>query len=198
MNLTEIQKKIYRYLCEKWQKTGVMPNTVEIQKAFGYNANSTVIQHLKALQKKGLIEIDSHQRRGIVLLESKASPPARIEVLGVVHAGPMIETYEMQEEILFPQIFLKSGGDGFALSVKGESMIGAGIVPGDIVFIERTPVARNGQIVVAALEGKMTLKRYFREGKKTRLQPENPEMEPILIEGDVEIIGVMTGLLRKV
>ncbi len=198
MHLTEIQKKIYAYLCEKWKKTGVMPNTVEIQKFFGYNANSTVIQHLKALQKKGLIEVDSHQRRGIVLLEPKASPPTRIEVLGVVHAGPMIETYEMQEEILFPQIFLRHGGEGFALSVKGESMIGAGIMPGDIVFIERIPTARNGQIVVASLEGRMTLKRYFREGNMTRLQPENPEMEPILIEGGVEIIGVMTGLLRKV
>ncbi len=196
MELSERQKAIYEFIRDYDHRYGLTPQTIEIQKHFGYRANSTVHHHLKALQKKGYIDLLHKQKRSIVLC-SRPWARATFQKLGIVPAGQMVEVFETYEEVVLPDCLLKRPQDTFTLEVRGESMIDAGIQSGDLVFIERRPTARNGQIVVATYEGQMTLKRFFREKDHIRLQPENRAMEAIRIYGELEIVGVMVGLLRS-
>ncbi len=195
MELSPRQEAIFDYIREYHHQNGRTPHTIEIQKHFGYKANSTVIQHLKALQKKRFIDLLYKQKRGIVLLDRPLGSMA-FQLLGTVPAGNLVECFETYEEIVLPDCFAHHPEKTFALQVKGDSMVNAGIHSGDFVFIERRNTARNGQIVVAGYEGQMTLKRFFQEKDHIRLQPENPRMEPIRIQGEIQIVGVMVGLLR--
>jgi|GEM_PF-36001 len=197
MKLSEKQAEIYQFIQSYAEERGVTPHTVEIQERFGYRANSTVIQHLKAIERKGYIKRLSKQKRSIVLLDSiPAKNSFSIPLRGVVPAGLLVEVFEEYEEVVIPEGVLRNRDSLYALEVRGDSMVEEHILSGDLVLIEERSHAKNGDIAVVCYEGGMTLKKYFQEKDHIRLQPANSTMEPILIRGDVYVMGVMVGLMR--
>ena len=198
IKLSNRQKEVYDYIKSYVKKYEYSPHVIEIKKHFGYSAHSTVIQHLKALEKKGYIKVAYKQKRGIHLLDG--DKPLRNTVLplrGVVPAGNMVECFEDYEEVKLEHQAVRDIEKTYALQIRGDSMIEEHILDGDLVLIEERDYASNGQIVVASYEGQMTLKKYFHEGRQIRLQPANSAMDPIIIKGEVSILGVMVGLVRK-
>jgi repressor LexA len=152
-----------------------------------------VICHLQALVKKGLIRREPNMSRAISVLGSDER--TGIPLAGTIAAGVPIQTYEQAERIDFGTMFSKSGV--FALKVRGQSMIEDHIQDGDIVVIKKQETARDGQIVVALVDGhETTLKRFFKEKGRYRLEPANGSMKPIFAK-DVKVLGVLMGVVRK-
>lgn len=198
IKLSNRQKEVYDYIKAYVKQNDFSPHVIEIKKYFGYSAHSTVIQHLKALERKGYIKVAYKQKRGIHLLDGDR--PLRRTVIplrGIVPAGNMVECFEDFEEICLENQVVRNFDKTYALQIRGDSMIEEHIMDGDLVLIEEKHYADNGQIVVASFEGQMTLKKYFNEGSQIRLQPANSQMDPIIVRGDVNILGVMVGLVRK-
>jgi repressor LexA len=152
--------------------------------------------HLKALQKKGLIHREPNMSRAIQLLDDPTSaPPQGVKLVGRIAAGSPIEAVEQDEELTFAD--WEGAEDKFALQVTGESMIDEHIADGDFVVIHKQASARDGQIVAVRDEdGEATLKYFFREKNRVRLQPANKTMKPIYRD-KVEILGVLVGVVRK-
>lgn len=190
--ITEVQKKIYDFLVER---QGSVPPTVrEIGVRVGLRSTSSVQANLAALEKAGYIEKDPNKKRTI-RVSTDSENMKTIPLVGTVAAGePILAVQNIEGYIPFST---SSGAEKtlFALKVKGESMKNAGILPKDIVVVEQTPTASNGEIVVALLDDSATVKRFFDEGTHIRLQPENDAFEPI-ISTDVEILGRVIGLMR--
>lgn len=190
--ITEVQKKIYDFLVER---QGAVPPTVrEIGARVGLRSTSSVQANLAALEKAGYIEKDPNKKRTI-RVSTDSENMKTIPLVGTVAAGePILAVQNIEGYIPFST---SSGAEKtlFALKVKGESMKNAGILPKDIVVVEQTPTASNGEIVVALLDDSATVKRFFDEGTHIRLQPENDAFEPI-ISTDVEILGRVIGLMR--
>ncbi|MGP1543809.1 MAG: transcriptional repressor LexA [Candidatus Fimenecus sp.] len=190
--ITEVQKKIYDFLVER---QGSVPPTVrEIGARVGLRSTSSVQANLAALEKAGYIEKDPNKKRTI-RVSTDSENMKTIPLVGTVAAGePILAVQNIEGYIPFST---SSGAEKtlFALKVKGESMKNAGILPKDIVVVEQTPTASNGEIVVALLDDSATVKRFFDEGTHIRLQPENDAFEPI-ISTDVEILGRVIGLMR--
>lgn len=188
--LTESQKKVYDFLKSESSR-GVPPSVREICTATGLRSTSTVHAHLKTLEKLGYIRRDAGLNRAIRIEGVEDS--TQVPILGKVTAGvPILAVEEVQGYIPFQR---KSGKDLFALLVSGYSMRDAGILDGDYVIAEQTPTARDGEIVVALIEDEATVKRFFREPTCIRLQPENPDFEPIYSE-NVQILGKVTAIIR--
>lgn len=190
--ITEVQKKIYKFLVER---QGTVPPTVrEIGARVGLRSTSSVQANLAALEKAGYIEKDPNKKRTI-RVSTDSENMKTIPLVGTVAAGePILAVQNIEGYIPFST---SSGSEKtlFALKVKGESMKNAGILPKDIVVVEQTPTASNGEIVVALLDDSATVKRFFDEGTHIRLQPENDAFEPI-ISTEVEILGRVIGLMR--
>ena len=213
--LTDRQQQIYDYLVEYVADRGYPPTVREIGERVGLASPSTVHAHLATLEREGFIKRDPTKPRAIELpharkaaalaapssLEAPAADGARkLPVLGEVAAGgPLLAEQHVEDWIGVPEP-LSVGGEEFLLRVKGESMINAGILPGDYVVVQRRQDARNGEIVVA-LAGEdetadeATVKRFFRGTARIRLQPENDHMEPIYAQ-HVQVLGVVTGVFR--
>ena len=196
--LTSRQREIYFFIRGKIQGRGYGPTVREIGQEFHIKSPNGVMCHLKALQKKGLIHREPNMSRAIQLLDDPTTAPAPggIKLLGRIAAGPMTEAVEQADEELG---FSDWEGDPekFALKVAGNSMIEEHIADGDFVVIQRKETARDGQIVaVRDEEGEATLKRYFREKNRFRLEPANKTMKPIFRDR-VEILGVLVGVVRK-
>jgi repressor LexA len=167
-----------------------------------------VQNHIIALEQKGLIRRGDAKRRALELVEPRrrprapkaATPPSdagrALPLLGRVAAGAPLLAEENIEDVLSVPDFLAGDRDSFVLRVKGDSMIGAGILDGDLVVVLRQEQAQNGEIVVALLDDEATLKRFFREKEHVRLQPENDALEPILVR-DPRILGKVTGVMRR-
>lgn len=190
--ITEVQKKIYDFLVE--QQGAVPPTVREIGARVGLRSTSSVQANLAALEKAGYIEKDPNKKRTI-RVSTDSENIKTIPLVGTVAAGePILAVQNIEGYIPFST---SSGAEKtlFALRVKGESMKNAGILPGDLVVVEQTPTASNGEIVVALLDDSATVKRFFDEGDHIRLQPENDTFEPI-ISTDVEILGRVVGLMR--
>lgn len=191
--INKTQKKIYEYLMER-SRGGVPPSVREIGAAVGLKSTSSVQANLDALEEAGFIERDPMLKRSIRIL-GESENVVSVPLLGTVTAGVPILAVEQIES------YLPYSGHGakdkslFALRVRGDSMVQAGILSGDIVIVEKTPVAENGEIVVALLEDEATVKRFFKEKGGFRLQPENDAYEPILVK-EVIILGKVTALLR--
>lgn len=172
---------------------GISPSVREIMDAADFRSTSTAHRYINTLVEKGLIEKTGNLNRSLRLPNSSA---ATIPVMGTVTAGQPITAVQ---DITGYVSFELPGSDPnelFALRIKGESMINAGILDGDIVIVERTVYAENGDIVVAFVDGEeATVKRFFKEKGHYRLQPENDTMEPIILE-DVEVLGKIIGLKR--
>ena len=203
--LTNKQLMILEFIKEQLLAKGYPPSVREICTAVGLKSTSTVHSHLNKLEKLGYIRRDPTKPRAIEILDrdiftNKVTEQEMISLplVGQVTAGePILAEQNIQEYIPLPSQFVK-GKDTFLLQVKGESMINAGILNGDYVIVDKRSTASNSQIVVALVDKESaTVKRFFKEGKQVRLQPENDFMEPIILdERDVDIVGLVTGVFR--
>ena len=194
-SLTERQREIYDFVRDKIVNRGYGPTVRDIGAHFGIRSPNGVMCHLKALEKKGLIAREPGKSRAIQL----ADPPrarTSLPLVGLVAAGSPVLAEEQTETVDFSPLF--ESDDHFCLRVKGDSMIEDHIDEGDYVVVRKQPTARNGEIVVALVDegSEATLKRYFRETNRIRLQPANAAMEPIYADR-VEIRGVVTGVIRQ-
>ena len=199
--LTYRQRQILEYIMQHIEMHGYPPTVREIGEAVNLSSSSTVHAHLKNLEEKGLIRRDPVLTRAIRIVAGAVAPfkPKRLSnlpLLGRVAAGkPTLAVEDIEDVFPVPQDFL-SGEEGFMLQVKGESMIEDGIHDGDYVIVRRQPVADNGDTVVAQVDNEATVKRFYKERGKIRLQPANSAMQPMIYE-DVTIVGKVVGLLRK-
>lgn len=188
--LTKSQQKVYDYL-RKAMPSGIPPTVREICTATGLRSTSTVHAHLKTLEKLGYITREAGLNRSIRIEGSEAA--AQVPILGKVTAGlPILAVEDIEGYIPFPQ---RMGKELFALHVSGLSMRDAGILDGDYVVAERTPTADDGEIVVAMIEDEATVKRLYREPGRVRLQPENPDFEPIYSD-NVSLLGKVIAVIR--
>jgi repressor LexA len=197
--LTSRQREIYQFIRSKIQGRGYGPTVREIGNEFEIKSPNGVMCHLKALQKKGLIHREPNMSRAIQLLDDPTSAPALpvgIKLIGRIAAGSPIEAIEQtDEELEFSE--WQGAEDKFALQVTGESMIEEHIADGDYVIIHKQEQARDGQIVaVRDEEGEATLKRFFKEKNRFRLEPANKTMKPIYRDR-IDILGVLVGVVRK-
>ena len=191
--ITDTQQKIYEFLCERSQ-CGVPPSVREIGSAVGLKSTSSVQANLDALEEAGYIERDPLLKRSIRVL-GQAENVTSVPLLGTVTAGMPILAIEQIEGYIPYNGRISRDKSLFALKVRGESMLWAGILDGDIVICEKTPVATNGEIVVAMIEDEATVKRFYKEHGHFRLQPENDAYEPI-ITNEVVILGKVVALYR--
>lgn len=194
------QKKVFLFLKSFIDERGYPPSVREICDAVGAKSTSTVHGHLNRLEKRGLIHRDPAKPRAIEILDEDAEARAKsmtVPIVGKVTAGEPILAYENIEEYIPLPASLVRDENSFVLQIRGESMIDAGILNDDFVIVRRQNYADDGDIVVALIEDEATVKRFFTENRKIRLQPENPTMEPIILD-DVVILGKVTGLFRRV
>ncbi len=201
MSLTRRQKEIVDYIAAFIDSRGYSPSIEEIGHHFGFASPNAVFKHLKALEKRGYIRRHSHAARSIELLERAGGGPnalMELPLLGAIAAGTPIEALENAETIQVPPDFTGRGSH-YVLRVKGESMIDEHIADGDFVIVREADHADNGDVVVALVDGESaTLKRYYREGGRIRLQPANPAMDPIYVDEErLRIRGVVVGVMRK-
>lgn len=194
--LNKTQERIYAYLLERAQQSIVPPTVREIGLAVGLKSTSSVQGNLDALEKAGYITRDPGLKRNIHLnVGVPETRVAQVPLLGTVTAGqPILAVEEIEGYIPFN---LPNATDKtlFALKVKGESMINAGILDGDIIVAERTPYAENGDMVVALIEDEATVKTFYKEKDEFRLQPENDYMDPIICD-EVAILGKVVASMR--
>jgi repressor LexA len=202
MDLTKRQQEIFDFIKQYSNKHGYPPTVRDIGKAVGLASSSTVHAHLANLERIGLLRRDPSKPRAIELLDravegvkSLVTPSDGLPLVGAVAAGqPILAEENIEDHIVVPSE--AGGGSGeFMLRVRGDSMINAGILDGDLVVVQRQETAVDGEIVVALVGEEATVKRFFREEDHIRLQPENDLLEPIRSR-EVQIIGKVVGLLR--
>lgn len=201
--LTKRQDEILTYIKEYVVSNGYPPTVREICAAIGVSSPATVHAHLQNLENKGMIKKEETKNRAIELLVDNEFAPkddmvVEVPLLGKITAGSPIEAIEHPDEYFsLPAYMIPNNKEVFTLNVSGESMINAGIFDGDIIVIEKTNTARNGEIVAAmTAENEVTLKRFYKEDGYFRLQPENDTMDPIILD-QVTILGKAIGLCRK-
>jgi repressor LexA len=198
--LTKRQREILDYLQEFIQQHGYAPSLEEVGRRFGLSSLATVHKHLTNLQDKGFIRRSWNRSRSVELLPARVGQRAiDVPLLGYVAAGVPIEAIASNETIAVPED-LVGRRETYVLRVKGDSMIDEQIRDGDYVIVERRENARDGEMVVALVDGeRATLKKLYRESDgRVRLQPANPEMKPMFFEADrVRVQGVVVGLLRR-
>ena len=198
------QKEILDYIEKNINKSGCAPTLTEIAQNFGLSSLSTVHEHLAVLEKKGLIRRYKGAIRGIELLEKETEKKAflsstiELPVLGFIACGEPIEPYtDPNATLSVNSSFVRPGDKSFVLQAKGDSMIEDGILNGDYVVVKEQQNAYNGDIVVAVLKnGFATLKRFYKEATRIRLQPANSTMSPIYVT-DVEIRGKVVAVIRR-
>lgn len=194
----DTQAKILAYIEKATLQKGYPPSVREICEATGLKSTSTVHGHLIRLEKKGLLYRDSMKPRAISVPADHQAYRADlvpVPVVGRVTAGiPITATENIEDYISLPQAMIGSG-DHFILSVRGESMIEAGILDGDYVIVRKQSTADNGDIVIAMIDDEATVKRFYRENAVFRLQPENSAMDPIIVP-ELTILGKVVSLYR--
>lgn len=193
--LTRRQREVYEFLRDKILNRGYGPTVREIGEQFRINSPNGVMCHLKALEKKGLIRRSPNKSRAIELTEEVGREDSGLPLVGVVAAGLTSLAFEQDERIDFGSMF--ASDRHFTLQVRGDSMIEAQIADGDFVVVKRQETARAGEIVVAQTdEGEATLKYWFPENGRIRLQPANSTMEPIYLDS-AQVLGVVVGVVRR-
>lgn len=193
MSLNDTQRRIYDFLVER-SADGIPPSVREIGTAVGLRSTSSVQANLDALKEKGYITRDPMLKRSIRIVGQNDNI-TQVPIVGTVTAGAPILAVESIEGY-FPYTGSVSRDKPlFALHVRGESMIEAGILDGDLVIAEKTPYARNGDLVVALVEDEATVKTFYKEDGYYRLQPENPSYMPIIVS-DVSILGKVVAVMR--
>jgi repressor LexA len=196
---------VYEFILSCIENRQRPPTIREIGERFGMRSTGTVRDNLRALHKKGYIRQRPRSARGIELVQREDAPMAsgarRVPVLGHIAAGqPLLATENIEGRIDIDGRFLGKGEAVFGLRVRGDSMRDAGIYNGDYVFVRKQDTAENGDIVAAIIDDEATVKRYFHEGNRIRLQPANDTMSPIYIqpdEAEVAIAGKVVAVLRE-
>ena len=211
--LSKRQMAIYEYICSYTKERGYPPSVREIGAAVGLASPSTVHMHLKVLQERGLIKRDSKKPRTIEVVSDSPAPntstplasPAqdlsrnemRLPLVGRVAAGMPILAEQNVEETLTLPTSIVGDSSSFILRVRGDSMINAGIFDGDYIVVKEQHDAHDGEIVVALIDDSATVKTFYREKDKIRLQPENDTMAPIYVDNPT-ILGRVTALIRSI
>ena len=204
-DLSPRQREVLDYIATTIQTHGIPPTYREIGDALEIASTNGVADHVKALVRKGyLAKAGGGSARGLRLTES-ASPPARgetisVPVIGTVAAGmPILAEENYQRTLHVDRSMARDGGVMYALRVRGDSMIEEGILDGDTVIVRKQSSARNGDIVVALINDEATVKFYFHEGERVRLQPAHPTMRPIFVErtDSAAIQGLVVGVMRQ-
>lgn len=204
--LTARQRQILDFIRADIHRRGFPPSVREIGEAVGLSSSSTVHSHLAALESKGLIRRDPSKPRALEVLDYRDNERAidydgvqAVPLVGQVAAGaPILAAENIEATLPLPTSF--AGEETFVLRVKGESMIEAGILDGDFVVVRQQSTASNGDIVVAMIDEEATVKRFYRESDRVRLQPENPTMDPIYADQHVDfaILGKVVALFRRI
>lgn len=195
------QQRVLDYIREHLGAKGFPPSVREIGEAVGLASSSTVHGHLQRLEEKGYIRRDPAKPRAMEVVgdERPGRPTWHVPVLGRVAAGlPILAQQNIEEFMPLPQGFVR-GADPtelFFLEVKGDSMVLAGILDGDHILVRRQATARNGEIIVALIDGEATCKRYYKEQGRFRLKPENPYMDDMWFD-ELEIVGKVVGVVRR-
>ncbi len=197
--LSDKQKKILEFLKDEIRTKGYPPSVREICDAVGLQSTSTVHGYLGRLEKKGFIRRDASKPRAIEILDDNTyvskNELVNVPIVGRVTAGqPILAVENIEDTFPIPVQYLHNS-DVFMLHVRGESMMEAGILDGDMVIVQKKPTASNGDMVVALIEDEATVKTFYKEKDHIRLQPENSAMEPILLK-DVSILGKVIGVIR--
>ncbi|MDQ5938995.1 MAG: repressor LexA [Patescibacteria group bacterium] len=193
--LTKKQKQILDYITEFIQLNGYAPSYREIAEYFGLSSTATVHDHVRALEDKGLITSTHNAARSLELVSYRFGKAIELPLVGLIAAGEPIEAIEQNETISVPQNMARDE-NSYVLKVRGDSMIEDGILDGDYVIVERSFYPQNGDVVVALLDNTYaTLKRYYREKDRIRLQPANSTMQPIY-DKNPAIQGIVRGVLR--
>ena len=205
MALTKRQRELYDFIAGFVQEHGYSPSFEEIGRGLQLNSLATVHKHITNLEKKGLLKRDYNRSRSIDLIPPKGRmkqmlaplAPASLPLLGRIAAGRPVEALETPQTISLTD-FTRSR-EVFVLEVRGDSMQDEHILDGDYILVEKTNVARDGEIAVALVDGmETTLKRIYKEGDKVRLQPSNTAMQPIIVPAAAVVIqGRVIGVLRK-
>jgi repressor LexA len=198
--LTKRQREIFSYIKRYAAKHGYPPTVRDIGREVGLTSPSTVHGHLANLERAGLLRRDPTKPRAIELLASAAGRVARprgLPLVGQVAAGQPVLAEENIEDYVEVEELAGAGEADYLLRVRGDSMRDAGILEGDVVSVQRQETASDGEIVVALVGDEATVKRFFKEADHVRLQPENPEMEPIR-EREVHVLGRVVGVCRRV
>ncbi|MCQ4023091.1 MULTISPECIES: transcriptional repressor LexA [unclassified Ruminococcus] len=190
--LSQSQQKILKYITECTQN-GHSPSVRDICAATGLRSTSTVHSHLKTLKNLGFIDKEEKLNRTIRLTNS--DPSSSVPIMGKVTAGLPIEAIEDIEGYVPVSEGVRRGRELFALRIVGDSMINAGILDGDIVVVNREQTAENGEIVVALIDDEATVKRFYKENGHFRLQPENPNYEPIIVP-ECSVLGKVIEVIR--
>ncbi len=198
LKLTPRQQEIFQFIQDFMEESGFPPTRVEIARALGFRSANAAEDHLRALARKGAIELQPGVSRGIRLLEAVSGQ--ELPVVGRVAAGRPILAQENIEDRcrVDPRIFRPRAD--YLLRVKGMSMRGAGILNGDLLAVHRIPEAMSGQIVVARMDNEVTVKRFRRRGNVVRLLPENPDFKPIVVDlrdESLVIEGIGVGIIRN-
>ena len=200
MALTRRQREVLDVIRDFISRNGYSPSLEEIGGSLGLSSVATVHKHVSHLVEKGLVRRVWNQNRSIELVNGEAGGRAMdLPLVGTIAAGTPLEAIPTAETITVPADMVSGRGRTFVLRIQGESMTGEHIKDGDYVIIEERQTARDGETVVALVDGSdATLKRFFRDGATVRLQPAHPTMAPIVVAADrVHVQGVVVGLIRK-
>lgn len=200
--ITDRQQEVLNFISYSTKTNSYPPTVREISDHFNISIRA-VQDHIAALQKKGFISIKPKSSRSIKVLQEASSfqeePETfigKVPVLGTVAAGkPLLSEENLDGYINLTEPFVRPGKSYFALRVRGTSMINAGILEGDLAIIEQASTAVDGQIIVAVIDDAITLKRYYKESGRVKLQPENPAFQPIYCT-DLRIVGILSNIVR--
>lgn len=193
-SLSKTQKAVFDYIKDYIDEKGVSPSVREIGEAVGLKSTSTVQYNLNALEEAGYIQRDANLKRTI-RIAGRSQKNYYVPLLGTVTAGKPILAVESIEDYIPVPVKAKNK-NLFALRVRGDSMVNAAILDGDIIIVEKTPVAGNGEIVVALIDDEATVKRFYKENGHFRLQPENDDYEPIIVD-QLVILGKVKTVIRN-
>lgn len=197
--ITNKQHEILDFIKYEISIKGYPPSVREICSAVGLKSTSTVHGHLDRLEKKGLIRRDPTKPRAIEVLDPSTYQKEilSVPIVGSVAAGqPILAVENIEDRFPIPADFFPHKNQMFMLQIKGQSMVGSGINDGDYIIVQQQSTAANGDIVVALIDDSATVKTFYKEKNYIRLQPENPSMEPIIVD-DCVILGKAVGLFRK-
>ena len=198
--ITERQKEVLTFISDSTEENSYPPTVREIATHFDISIRA-VQDHITALQKKGYLTQSQKRSRSFKVLSDvrKKEPEiymGKIPVLGTVAAGkPLLSEENLDGYVNLTEPFVRPGKNYFALRVRGQSMVNAGILDGDLAVVEQAQSAVDGQIIVAVIDDAITLKRYYKEAERVRLQPENPDFKPIY-STDVRSVGILSNIVR--
>ncbi len=200
MHPTRRQKAVLDAIQDLLAETGKTPTLQEIARRCGLSSVATVHRHVTLLQERGILKRRRSRRRSIELRAvARRAPAVELPLYGAIAAGAPIEVLVEEERAALPRELVRRPEETFVLRVRGDSMREEQILDGDLIVVERRDHAENGDVVVALIEGReATLKTFYRERGRIRLQPANPAMEPILLAPEaLRIQGIVTGLFRR-